>query len=282
MDRKMSRPVRPAEFPGLRPWQRLLHEVIFEADTPAGKAFDVGILICILLSLAVVMLETIQSVRSEHAALLVRTEWGLTLFFTVEYILRLACLGKPHAYARSFFGMVDLLAIAPTYMAVFFPGAHYFLVIRVLRLLRVFRIFKLGHYLSEADVLSAALRASRRKIEVFLVTVFTLVVLFGSLMYVIEGEQHGFTSIPISVYWAVVTLTTVGYGDISPQTPMGQTIAALIMIVGYAIIAVPTGIVTAEIAYASHSKVSTQSCPQCGIGGHDFDARYCRRCGAQL
>jgi len=177
---------------------------------------------------------------------------------------------------------VDLLAIAPTYLAVFFPGAHYFLVIRVLRLLRVFRIFKLGHYLSEADVLSSALRASRRKIEVFLVTVFTLVILFGSLMYVVEGEQHGFTSIPVGVYWAVVTLTTVGYGDISPQTPLGQMIAALIMIVGYAIIAVPTGIVTAEIAYASHQRISTQSCPQCGAGDHDFDARYCRRCGAQL
>lgn len=271
-----------AEYPGLRPWQKRLHTIIFEADTRAGKAFDIALLCCILLSLAVVMLESVLSVRARYSSLLLDIEWGLTILFTLEYVLRLACLGRPFSYACTFFGMTDLLAIAPTYLAVLFPGAHYFLVIRVLRLLRVFRIFKLGHYLSEADVLQSALRASRRKIEVFLVAVFTLVVLFGSLMYAIEGEAHGFTSIPVGVYWAVVTLTTVGYGDISPQTPIGQAIAALIMIVGYAIIAVPTGIVTAEIAFASNAKVSTQACPQCGVGGHDFDARFCRHCGSRL
>ncbi len=279
---KNHSPKRASEYPGLRPWQVRLHEVIFEADTPAGKAFDIALLCCILLSLAAVMLESIQSIREEHAVLLIQIEWGLTLLFTAEYILRLSCLGRPLSYACTFFGMVDLLAIAPTYLAVLFPGAHYFLVIRVLRLLRVFRIFKLGHYLSEADILTSALRSSRRKIEVFLVAVFTLVVLFGALMYVIEGEEHGFTSIPVGVYWAVVTLTTVGFGDITPQTPLGQAVAALIMVVGYAIIAVPTGIVTAEIAFASHPKVSTQACPQCGVGGHEFNARYCRQCGSQL
>ena len=282
MVRKNQSAKRDSEYPGLRPWQARLHEVIFEADTPAGKAFDVTLLCCILLSLAIVMLESIQSVREAHAVLLLRIEWGLTLLFTLEYILRLSCLGRPLSYAHSFFGLVDLLAIAPTYLAVIFPGAHYFLVIRVLRLLRVFRIFKLGHYLSEADILTSALRASRRKIEVFLVAVFTMVILFGALMYAVEGEQHGFSSIPMGVYWAIVTLTTVGYGDISPQTPLGQAIASIIMIVGYAIIAVPTGIVTAEIAYAAHPKVSTQACPQCGVGDHEFGARFCRQCGSQL
>ena len=273
---------RLSEYPGLRPWQMRLHGVIFEADTRAGKTFDIALLCCILLSLAVVMLESIRSVREGHAALLHAIEWILTLLFTAEYVLRLACLGRPLHYARSFFGIVDLVAIAPTYLALILPGAQYFLVVRVLRLLRVFRIFKLGHYLSEADILSTALRASRRKIEVFLVAVFTLVTLFGALMHVVEGEQNGFTSIPVGVYWAVVTLTTVGYGDISPQTPAGQVIASLIMIVGYAIIAVPTGIVTAEITYASHPKVSTQACPHCGIGAHEYGAEFCRKCGAKL
>jgi voltage-gated potassium channel len=282
MDRDKKRMRRPSEYPGVRPWQARLHEVIFEADTPAGKAFDICLLCAILLSLVVVALESVRAARTEHTDLLRLIEWVLTILFTVEYILRLASLGRPLRYALSFFGLVDLLAIAPTYLAALFPGAHYFLVIRVLRLLRVFRIFKLGHYLSEADVLTTALIASRRKIEVFLVAVFTLVTLFGALMYAVEGEDNGFTSIPVGIYWAVVTLTTVGYGDISPKTPAGQAIAALIMITGYAIIAVPTGIVTAEIAYASHTQVSTQACPQCGIGGHQYDARYCRQCGALL
>jgi voltage-gated potassium channel len=274
--------IRRTEYPGVKPWQAQLHKVIFEADTRAGKIFDIVLLCSILLSLIAVMLESVRSVRDAHADLLHGIEWGLTLLFTVEYILRLSSLGRPLRYARSFFGIVDLLAIAPTYLAAFVPGAQYFLVVRVLRLLRVFRIFKLGHYLSEADVLMSALRASRRKIEVFLVAVFTLVILFGSLMHAIEGEKNGFTSIPLGCYWAVVTLTTVGYGDISPQTPLGQAFAAIIMIVGYAIIAVPTGIVTAEIAYAGHSKISTQACPQCGIGAHEYGARYCRQCGAKL
>jgi len=273
---------RPSEHPGLQPWQKQLHEIVFEADTPPGKAFDIVLLGAILLSLAVVMLESIRSVRDVHSGALRAIEWVLTVLFTVEYGLRLACLGRPLRYARSFFGVVDILAIAPTYLAVLFPSAHYFLVVRVLRLLRVFRIFKLGHYLSEADILTRALRASRRKIEVFLVAVFTLVTIFGSLMYVIEGEAHGFSSIPVGIYWAVVTLTTVGYGDISPETPLGQALAAVIMIVGYAIIAVPTGIVTAEIAFATHWQVSTQACPLCGQGGHDFDARFCKNCGAHL
>jgi voltage-gated potassium channel len=209
-------------------------------------------------------------------------EWVFTILFTVEYFLRLVSVRRPLAYATSFFGVVDLLAVAPTFLSLFVPGSQYLLVIRVLRLLRVFRIFKLAEHLSEADVLVRALRASRRKISVFLLAVLTLVVIIGSLLYVIEGEQNGFTSIPISIYWAVVTLTTVGYGDISPQTPLGQTLAAAVMIIGYGIIAVPTGIVTAELTQSARRTVSTQACPSCAAEGHDADAVYCKYCAARL
>jgi voltage-gated potassium channel len=202
--------------------------------------------------------------------------------FTVEYLLRLACVGRPLKYAFSFYGIVDLLAIVPTYLSLLLPGSQYLLVIRILRILRIFRILKLVAYLSEARLLMRALRASSRKITVFLFTVLTLVVIFGSLMYVIEGEANGFTSIPRSIYWAIVTLTTVGYGDISPQTGMGQTLASMVMILGYSIIAVPTGIVTVEMSQAFRQKVSTQACPECSAEGHDADARYCKYCGAAL
>jgi voltage-gated potassium channel len=209
-------------------------------------------------------------------------EWFFTLLFTVEYLLRLICVGKPWRYARSFFGIVDLMAIIPTYLSLFLPGTHYLLVIRILRLLRIFRIFKLTGYLSEAQVIKSALWASQKKISVFLLTVVALVVIIGSLIYVIEGEKNGFTNIPVSIYWAIVTLTTVGYGDLSPQTPLGKMLASIVMIAGYGIIAVPTGIVTVEFTHAIKKKISTEACPACGTEGHDPDALYCKYCGAKL
>ncbi len=266
----------------IAPWRRKLHEVIFEADTPAGKLFDVALILTIAASVVAVMLDSVRPFRANHGTLLYTAEWVFTLLFTLEYLLRLACVGRPGKYAVSFFGVVDLLAILPTYLSLLLPGTQYLLVIRILRLLRIFRIFKLGHYVGAADHLTRALKASRRKIGVFLFTVLTLVVILGSLMYVIEGEDRGFTSIPTSIYWAIVTLTTVGYGDISPQTPLGQMLAALIMITGYGIIAVPTGIVTVEMSRAAFQKVSNQACPQCSAEGHDTDAAHCKFCGARL
>ena len=268
------RPARPR-------WRARLHEVIFEADTSAGRAFDVGLLIAILVSVVAVMLESVADIRREYGVVLRALEWILTVAFTLEFVLRLAAVDRPGRYARSFFGLVDVLAIAPTYLALIVPEAHSLMVIRAIRLLRVFRILKLAQFLGEAQLLVTALRASRRKITVFLGGIVTVVVIVGALMYLIEGEAHGFTSIPTSMYWAVVTLTTVGYGDIAPRTPPGQLLAALLMILGYGIIAVPTGIVTVELANAGRA-VSGQACPACGAEGHDGDARHCKYCGAQL
>jgi voltage-gated potassium channel len=259
-----------------------LHKVIFEADTPVGKGFDVLLIGCILISVVIVMLDSIDLLRSQYGSIFHRTEWFFTLLFTGEYILRLLCVGRPLKYMISFYGVVDLLAIIPTYLSLFFPGTHYLLVIRILRILRIFRILKLATYIGEAKFLIKALQASRRKISVFLFTVFTLVVIFGSLMYVIEGGENGFTSIPRSIYWAIVTMTTVGYGDISPQTTIGQAFSSIVMILGYGIIAVPTGIVTVEMSNTFIRNVSTQTCLQCSAEGHDADARYCKFCGAEL
>jgi voltage-gated potassium channel len=263
-------------------WRNALHEVIYEAETPAGRAFDVILIWLILLSVVAVLLESVGSVRAEYGRILFAAEWIFTVLFTVEYLLRLVGVRRPFRYATSFFGVVDLLAIIPTYLSLLVPGSQYLLVVRILRLLRVFRIFKLAEHLTEADVLMRALRASRRKISVFLLAVMTLVVIVGTLLYVIEGEENGFTSIPISIYWAVVTLTTVGYGDISPQTALGRTMAALVMVIGYGIIAVPTGIVTVEIAQATRKQVSARACPACSAEGHDADAVYCKYCGSTL
>ena len=263
-------------------WKARLHEVIFEADTPAGKGFDVLLIISILASVVVVMLDSMGSVRIQRGNLLYGLEWFFTLLFTVEYFLRILCVGRPLKYALSFYGLVDLLAIFPTYLSLVLPGSQYLLVIRILRILRIFRILKLVPYLGEAQLLVKALQASSRKVAVFLFTVLTLVVIFGSLMYVIEGEANGFTSIPRSIYWAIVTLTTVGYGDISPQTGVGQVMASMIMILGYGIIAVPTGIVTVGMSQTFGRRVSTQSCPDCSAEGHDTDAVYCKYCGTAL
>jgi voltage-gated potassium channel len=268
-------------FPGRSRWRARLHEVIFESDTAAGRAFDVGLLIAILVSVAAVMLESIAGIRQQYGAVLRAVEWILTVVFTIEYALRLLAVERPGRYARSFLGIVDFLAIAPTYLALVMPEAHSLLVIRAFRLLRVFRILKLAQLLGEAQLLVHALRASRRKITVFLGTIVTIVIIVGTLMYVIEGEEHGFTSIPTSMYWAVVTMTTVGYGDIAPRTPLGQLLASLLMILGYGIIAVPTGIVSVELANAGRA-VSRQACPACGAEGHDVDATHCKYCGASL
>ena len=259
-----------------------LHEIIFEADTPAGKLFDVLLILSIVASVVLVMLDSVGNIQKAYGDLLYLGEWFFTILFTIEYFLRLYSVGRPLSYATSFFGMVDLLAILPTYLSLIFPGAQYFLVIRILRVLRVFRVLKLVQYVSEARVLMQALRASGRKITVFLFVVMTLVVIFGSLMYIIEDPESGFTSIPRSIYWAIVTLTTVGYGDISPKTGLGQTLAAFIMIIGYGIIAVPTGIVTAELTQSYRQSISTQACPQCSSEGHDPDAEFCKYCGSIL
>jgi voltage-gated potassium channel len=263
-------------------WQSRLHEIIFEADTRVGKIFDICLIIIIIISIITVMLDSVKQINLVHGQLLLQLEWFFTIIFTIEYILRLISVGRPLKYATSFLGIIDLLAFLPTYFSLFFPGSQYFLVIRVLRLLRIFRILKLVQYLREARLLMKALRASGRKVAVFLFTVLILVVIFGALMYVIEGEENGFTSIPMSIYWAIVTLTTVGYGDISPQTGIGRTLASFIMILGYSIIAVPTGIVTVEMAQSFRTSTSTQACPQCSHESHDEDAKFCKDCGARL
>ncbi len=262
--------------------RQLLHEVIFEADTRAGKRFDILLIWSIVFSVIAVMLDSVGSIQRVHGTVLYGIEWFFTILFTIEYILRLISVGRPIKYATSFFGVVDLLAIVPTYLSLIFPATKYLIVIRILRILRVFRVLKLVKYLGEANLLMKALRASRRKIAVFLFTVLTLVILFGSLMYVIEGEGNGFTSIPRSIYWAIVTMTTVGYGDISPNTNIGQVLASMIMILGYGIIAVPTGIVTVEMSHVRDREITTRSCQECSAEGHDKDAEYCKYCGARL
>jgi voltage-gated potassium channel len=262
--------------------QSRLHEIIFEADTPVGKAFDICLILAILLSVATVLFESVASINQEYGQILYYIEWGLTLLFTIEYIARIKAVGRPRAYIFSFFGIVDLIAIIPTYLSIFISGVQMLLVIRILRLLRVFRVFKLARYISESQTLIRALKGSKNKIVIFLITIFNLVVIIGTIMYLVEGPLHGFTSIPKSIYWAIVTMTTVGYGDISPQTPIGQLLASMVMIIGYAIIAVPTGILTVELSRTHEDKVSTQSCPSCATEGHPYNATYCFRCGKPL
>ncbi|MEM7396547.1 MAG: ion transporter, partial [Verrucomicrobiota bacterium] len=217
---------QPSSEPSDRPsWKERLHEVIFEADTRLGKVFDISLIVLIILSVLAVMLDSVASINERWGKQLIQLEWIFTVIFTIEYVLRLICVGRPLKYATSFFGLVDLMAILPTYISLIYPASHYLLVIRVLRVLRIFRVLKLAKYLGEANIIITALRASRRKILVFILAVLTLVIVFGSLMYIIEGEKNGFTSIPRSIYWAIVTMTTVGYGDISPQTNLGQALA---------------------------------------------------------
>lgn len=272
----------PEEPPPLAPWRLRLNDIIFGAESPAGKAFDVMLIVAILLSVTAVMLESVTFVKLHYGTWLVGAEWFFTVAFTVEYGLRLMSVRHPMRYATSFYGVVDLLSIIPTYLSVLIPGINSLLVIRILRILRVFRVLKLFRYMNEAEMLVQALRSGRRKVLVFLYSVVTIVVVFGSIMYLIEGPANGYTSIPKSIYWAIVTLTTVGYGDISPSTPIGQFIASAVMITGYAIIAVPTGIYTAELANQIRIRRDARGCPGCGKTGHESDADYCRFCGEEL
>ena len=276
-------PEHPGRDRPLAPWRERLHEVIFEADTAVGKAFDVALLVAILASVIVVMLDSVAEIHAEFGGSLAAAEWCFTILFTVEYVLRMVCVRRPRRYAVSFFGIVDLLAVLPTYLSIFLAGSHTLIVVRTLRLVRVFRVFKLTRYLSEAHALWAALRATRARITVFLVVVTILVVIIGAAMYLIEGNaDSGFTSIPRSVYWAIVTMTTVGYGDIAPQTFLGQTLAAGVMILGYSIIIVPIGVFSVEIVAARGREIGAQTCTDCGGEGHDTDAAYCKHCGAKL
>lgn len=280
------------KIPGFNPTKEKIHEIIFEADTPLGKAFDIVLMILIIASVIVVMLESVATLNAKYEDFFRALEWIFTVFFSIEYGLRIYCVYRPWKYITSFFGIIDLLAILPAFVNFFFPGAHYLLTIRAMRLLRIFRIFKLVKFLREGSMIIKALRASQAKITVFVVFILLMVVIIGSIMYLVEGGQpnSGFTSIPRSVYWAIVTLTTVGYGDIAPQTELGQFLAAFVMIMGYAVIAVPTGIVTSEIVTGTKQSkdpvknhpTNTQACRYCAEEGHDDDAVYCKYCGERL
>ncbi|PKD44678.1 ion transporter [Rhodohalobacter barkolensis] len=259
-----------------------LNKIIFEADTPSGKAFDIILIVSIVISVLVVMLDSVSSYRAVYGDWFFKIEWVITILFTFEYILRLTTAERSRGYIFSFYGFVDLLSFLPTYLSLLIPGTQFFLVIRILRVLRVFRVLKFTRYIVEADQLRNALASSRRKIIIFVYTVITITVIVGSLMHVIEGPENGFTSIPRGIYWAIVTLTTVGYGDISPQTNLGQMVSAIIMILGYGIIAIPTGIFTAEFSRVNRDKQTTKTCPHCSKEGHDSDAEYCKYCGGKL
>jgi voltage-gated potassium channel len=259
-----------------------LYRAIFEADTPAGKLFDVLLFVAIMASVGLTMLSSVDSIRATHGIWINPLNGLFTVLFTIEYGLRLYCAPKQVRYARSFFGVVDLLSILPFYLSPFIPGTRFLDVIKVLRMLRIFRVLKMAQYVGEADLLKNALIASRRKIGIFVVAVMTIVVILGSLMYIIEGEANGFTSIPRSVYWAIVTVTTVGYGDISPQTPVGQSLAAFLMILAYSIIAVPTGIITADLVLDVERRKNARTCRACGHDKHDTDADYCKQCGRAM
>ncbi|MEO5700023.1 MAG: ion transporter [Casimicrobiaceae bacterium] len=277
--------VRPAErlfgCPD-EPWRARLYVIIFESDTPAGIAFDIGLLIVIVASVLVVMLDSVQAITARYGLLFARLEWVFTLLFTVEYVLRLVCVRRPLEYARSFFGIVDLIAVLPTYIAFFLPELGALIDIRVLRLMRVFRVLKLGAYLEEFSFLAQAFADSRRKIMVFLSGVVTALLVGGTVMYVVEGPENGFTSIPTGVYWAVTTMTTVGFGDITPHTPLGRFIAGLMMLLGWGVLAVPTGIVTAEMTVRRNASGFSRKCDTCGAVGHEPRARFCNACGARL
>ncbi len=265
-------------------WKKKLHEIIYEADTPAGKWFDIILLFLILASIAVVMLESVSDIGNNYAHELNLAEWIITILFTLEYFARIVVIKKPKEYIFSFYGVIDFLSTIPKYLSLFFIGSHALVALRALRLLRVFRILKLARFIGEGNQLANALKASRAKISVFLLAIFMLCIVLGTLMYMIEGGSGGgFTSIPRSVYWAIVTLTTVGYGDIAPVTPFGQFIASIIMILGYAVIAVPTGIVSSEMT-KDHRKVhlNTQSCTQCSASNHRDDADFCYECGHKI
>jgi voltage-gated potassium channel len=267
-------------------WQRFqhrLHNIVFENDTWAGRSFDIALLVLILLSVVSVILESVPALTHQTGNFFSILEWVFTALFSIEFLIRLLAVRRPWRYIFSFFGFVDLLAILPAYISLFYFGAHELVAIRILRLLRIFRILKLQEYTEAATLLATSLRESRAKITVFFVAIFTLVITLGAMMYVVEGRTNGFESIPVSIYWAIITITTVGYGDIVPATPLGKLIASLIMMLGYVIIAVPTGIVAVSLSGVSGRQAfSSQACPSCGRQGHDSDAIHCKYCGQQL
>ena len=263
-------------------WRNTLYRVIFEADTPNGKLFDILLVISIIISVIAVMLDSVAAIHADWETELFYIEWLFTIGFTVEYVARMLSVSKPARYIFSFMGMIDLLSTLPNYLALLLSGTNYAMALRLLRLLRIFRVLKLGYYLEESAVMAQALAASRRKLMVFLLAILLLVMILGTIMFVVEGPENGYTSIPESIYWAIVTLTTVGYGDIAPKTPLGQMIASVVMIMGYAIIAVPTGIVTAELTRTQSNHNPTIACPRCLLEGHEQSASYCRRCGEHL
>ena len=266
------------------PWKDKLHEVIYEADTKEGKLFDVILLIAILASIVLVMLESVNSINSSYGFLLNIFEWIITILFSFEYVLRIISIKKPLKYMFSFYGIIDFFSTIPKYLSLIFIGSHHFATLRALRLLRVFRILKLTRFIGASNKLLIALKASRAKIAVFLFFILILCVILGAIMYMIEGEENGFTSIPKSIYWAIVTMTTVGYGDIAPQTAFGQFIASIIMILGYGIIAIPTGIVSSEITktHANTIDINTQSCTNCATEDHKDNSEFCYNCGSNL
>ena len=259
--------------------QNTLHDVIFGTESPAGKAFDLCLIIAICISVLAVILDSVNVLNVRFDRFLLTLEWSFTILFTLEYIARLYCSPHPVLYARSFYGIVDALSIIPSYLTIIFSGAQYFLIIRLLRVLRLFRILKLLRYSGDANILTRSMWQSRRKILIFLFTVMIFAVLFGAFMFLVEGPENGFSSIPESIYWAVVTITTVGYGDITPHTPLGKLLASFVMVLGYSIIAVPTGILTAELANEIRLDRSNRDCDHCGRSGHDNDALHCKFCG---
>ncbi len=265
-------------------WRLRAYRVIYESDTAAGRLFDQVIVAVILISVAVVMADSVQAWHARHSTPFAMAEWFFTLLFTVEYIARLVTVDRPLRYARSFFGIVDLVAVLPTYLALFLPELHALIDVRILRLLRIFRIFRLTEYVAEYQMLGEALRASRRKILVFLSAVMMVALILGTLLYVVEGPEHGFNDIPTSVYWAITTITTVGFGDITPKTDFGRLIASVIMLIGWGTLAVPTGIVTAEMTVRRHARplLASRSCAQCGSAGYGPEARFCQQCGSAL
>jgi voltage-gated potassium channel len=263
-------------------WRQRLHEIIFEADTASGRVFDVVLLWAILLSVAAVMLESVPHIAAKYGTVLAVLEWGFTVIFTIEYVARIISVKKPLNYIFSFFGLIDLLSLLPTYLGIFYTDTASLRVIRILRLMRVFRVLKLIGFMRQAQVLQLALRNSRQKIIVFMMAVLILVVILGTVMYIIEDHKSGFSSIPRSIYWAIVTLTTVGYGDITPVTAVGQALASVVMIIGYAIIAVPTGIVTAELSATKKVQSNTKACFSCNESHHEDDASFCKKCGEPL